>query len=167
MEGHAIFPSDDPTINIIIPKNTEIKRGALYIGDINAASSPEKLKQFDIQAILTVASETQLDLSGAGVSWHKVVPVEDFISFDIKRYFQESIDFIDTNLTQGINVLVHCFAGVSRSSSIILAYLMKTQGMTFREAFNYAQDKRKQINPNPGFVLQLKDYENYLLFTDY
>ena len=57
------------------------------------------------------------------------------------------------------NVLVHCFAGVSRSSTIVMSYLMKKLGMTFKEVLDYVRKKRWVVNPNPGFVRQLKRYE--------
>lgn len=50
------------------------------------------------------------------------------------------------------NVLVHCFAGISRSSSGIIAYLMNKYGQTFTEALAYCKAKRPIVDPNPGFV---------------
>ena len=49
------------------------------------------------------------------------------------------------------NVLVHCFAGVSRSATTVIAYLMKKLQWSLLRAFNYARDCRSIINPNPGF----------------
>jgi protein-tyrosine phosphatase len=51
-------------------------------------------------------------------------------------------------------------AGVSRSSSICIAYLMKSNSWTYEKALEYIQSTRNEVNPNQGFVKQLKDYQN-------
>jgi len=72
------------------------------------------------------------------------------------------IDWIDENLKRNINVLVHCFAGVSRSASTVIAYLMKMNQMDYKSAYNFCKDKRMVTCPNPGFVRQLKEFESTL-----
>ncbi|CAF3584139.1 unnamed protein product [Rotaria sp. Silwood1] len=53
--------------------------------------------------------------------------------------------------------------GVSRSATIVLAYLMKYHHNTLTEAFHYLLEKRSQIWANEGFMLQLLRYENELI----
>jgi protein-tyrosine phosphatase len=81
---------------------------------------------------------------------------------DIKQHFQKSNEFIENCLRKDGKVLVHCHAGISRSSTIILAYLIKHQNMSFEDALAHAQTKRTKINPNPGFRKQLKEFEKSL-----
>ena len=64
---------------------------------------------------------------------------------NIKRYFQKAFDFIEKKISDGKNVLVHCSAGVSRSASIIIAYLMKKNQMKYNDAFKYVKAIRKVI----------------------
>jgi protein-tyrosine phosphatase len=52
---------------------------------------------------------------------------------------------------------------VSRSATIVLAYLMKYHHNTLKEAYSYLVEKRPQIWPNEGFLLQLIRYENDLI----
>lgn len=78
---------------------------------------------------------------------------------NIIQYFPTCIDFIenalkDPNGTNG--VLVHCFYGVSRSSSVVIAYLMKKYNLTYQKAFERAKSKRKLVYPNHGFAMQCK-----------
>jgi protein-tyrosine phosphatase len=47
-------------------------------------------------------------------------------------------------------------AGVSRSATITIAYLMSRAGLNFKTALTEVRKRRKQISPNPGFVGQLK-----------
>ncbi|KAL3831706.1 hypothetical protein ACJMK2_023425 [Sinanodonta woodiana] len=68
-------------------------------------------------------------------------------------------------LEQGRNggcVLVHCNAGVSRSATIVIAYLMQFREMKYQEAFNYLKEKRPAICPNEGFRTQLLQFEKQL-----
>lgn len=55
--------------------------------------------------------------------------------------------------------MVHCLAGVSRSVSLVLAYLIKHRGMSYREAYELIKGRRKIIHPNDGFIEQLKRFE--------
>lgn len=52
--------------------------------------------------------------------------------------------------------------GVSRSASVVLAYLMKEYNYTLEDAFNFTKQKRTCINPNAGFRVQLATYESIL-----
>jgi len=56
--------------------------------------------------------------------------------------------------------MVHCLAGVSRSVSLVLAYLIKHKGLTYNKAYDYVKAKRKIIHPNDGFIEALKKLEN-------
>ena len=57
---------------------------------------------------------------------------------------------------------VHCVAGMSRSSSIVAAYLMKEFGMSAKQALFFTKKRRPIIRPNKGFLHQLIQYEDYL-----
>ncbi|KAF2738935.1 phosphatases II [Polyplosphaeria fusca] len=56
-------------------------------------------------------------------------------------------------------VLVHCFQGVSRSGSVVVALLMRRLGLSFDEALERARESRPIIMPNPGFADQLRVWE--------
>ncbi|XP_072485801.1 serine/threonine/tyrosine-interacting protein isoform X1 [Notamacropus eugenii] len=81
-------------------------------------------------------------------------PVENII-----RFFPMTKEFIDGSLQTGGKVLVHGNAGISRSAALVIAYIMETFGVKYREAFTYVQERRFCINPNAGFVHQLQEYE--------
>lgn len=54
-------------------------------------------------------------------------------------------------------------AGISRSPTIIVAYLMSKAKMALGDAFDLVKQKRPIIGPNPGFVEQLEEFERQLL----
>lgn len=56
----------------------------------------------------------------------------------------------------------YSFAGVSRSSSCVIAYLMQEHGLGMFDAMSFVRRKRPIIFPNPGFQRQLLDFEKYL-----
>lgn len=67
-------------------------------------------------------------------------------------------DALKSNKGRG-RILVHCSAGVSRSPTIVVAYLMKHRNMSLRTALGHVVRIRPQVSPNPGFIEQLKDME--------
>jgi dual specificity phosphatase 12 len=56
--------------------------------------------------------------------------VADVSSQSLMRHFPAAISFIKEGMRSG-GVLVHCFAGVSRSASCVIAFLMQERKMTF------------------------------------
>jgi protein-tyrosine phosphatase len=90
-----------------------------------------------------------------------VIPAEDYDSFDLSSRFEECIKFIDEQ-RKCTNVLVHCYAGVSRSATITIAYIMKTSSKKFENAFEEVKKRRICISPNEGFIDQLKDFEKII-----
>jgi len=76
--------------------------------------------------------------------------------------FDEAHKFINMARDNKKGVLVHCARGVSRSSTVVIAYLMKENGWRFSEAFRFVANKRPMIRPNKGFVEQLMTFENQL-----
>ena len=58
--------------------------------------------------------------------------------------------------------MVHCYAGVSRSSTIVISYLMKKLGWPYKKTVEHVRKQRWVCNPNPGFVKQLKHYEAHM-----
>jgi protein-tyrosine phosphatase len=56
-------------------------------------------------------------------------------------------------------VLVHCAAGVSRSPTLVIAYIMWSQKKTRKEAYEYVSSKRPIIDPNENFMNQLEMFE--------
>lgn len=78
-------------------------------------------------------------------------------------FFLTIYDFICLQVAlSGGKTLVHCVAGISRSASVCIAYLMKYHGLSLLEAYNDVKLKRPLIRPNCAFFKQLMKYENSL-----
>lgn len=61
------------------------------------------------------------------------------------------------------NILVHCSAGISRSPTLVLAYMMKKNHWTLEEAFDKMRKLRQIVDPNVSFIIQLREWEKFLL----
>lgn len=93
---------------------------------------------------------------------YKVLKIDDFQFQDIKQHLPTVYTFIHEARTSGGKVFVHCAAGVSRSASMVISYLMKLNGWTFQEAFDFVKQIRNVICPNSGFRKQLLEYQQEL-----
>ena len=88
---------------------------------------------------------------------------EDLEDVNLMNYFENTFKFIDQGREDG-KVLVHCNSGMSRSGTIVVAYVMRSEGMRHDEAMEFAQSKRNNpIYPNEGFLEQLRQYEEILI----
>lgn len=91
---------------------------------------------------------------------YKNVNIHDNADFSLDKVFDDCFDFIDDGRHYG-NVFIHCSGtiGLSRSTSICVAYLMNKEKQSFSDALNNVKEVRSFVKPNDGFVKQLKDYE--------
>ncbi|KAL1131941.1 hypothetical protein AAG570_011552 [Ranatra chinensis] len=88
-----------------------------------------------------------------------ILEIADSCVENIIQHFNVVRDFINETLEKGEKVLVHGNTGVSRSAALVLAYIMEKYGLSVREAYDIVQQKRFCINPNEGFMAQLREFE--------
>ncbi|XP_044046588.1 dual specificity protein phosphatase 5 [Siniperca chuatsi] len=135
----------------------------LYLGSAYHASRQDYLSDLHITALLNVSRR---DLQPANGHYdYKWIPVEDSHMADISSHFQEAIEFIDHVKQSGGKVLVHCEAGISRSPTICMAYIMRTQQLRLDAAFDIIKQRRAVISPNFSFMGQLLQFESEVLST--
>ena len=136
--------------------------GGLYLGNMSAARKIHTFTTCKINSILTVSAETWLEYDSKSDLKHYRIKALDTIGFNISKHFDEGIQFIRKSLESG-NILVHCFAGISRSATIVIAYLMQEKSMNLKAALELVQSKRTIASPNDGFMRQLSEFEDKLL----
>ncbi|GJE99573.1 ual-specificity phosphatase domain-containing protein [Phanerochaete sordida] len=125
----------------------------LWLGDISSALDPKNLREKNIHSILTamrgkvVVEETFNRLQ---------ISINDVESEDILRHLVVAITFIQAELDKGRGVLVHCLAGISRSTSMVAAYLMYSRGLSPEDALTLIRKARPQVEPNDSFLAQLQ-----------
>ncbi|XP_072737014.1 dual specificity protein phosphatase 12 [Ciconia boyciana] len=128
----------------------------LYVGGTESCLSPESLAAAGVVAVLTVDAEEPPAVPGMRALhvWARDEPGADLLS-----RLDDCAAFIGAARADGGAVLVRCQAGVSRSVAVVTAYLMKTQGLGWEEAYAAVRAAKPDAEVNPGFQGQLKLYE--------
>lgn len=133
----------------------------LWLGAIQSSCNREELEKRNIDTIVSA-------ILGASATFPydfkyeraKLRDVEDEnIVDEIRRLLPE----IHKSICLQKGVLVHCIWGKSRSTTIVAAYLMKYRSMSVDEALKFIKEKRSQIDPNSGYIDQLREYERELI----
>ncbi|KAJ7461746.1 hypothetical protein B0H11DRAFT_2055850 [Mycena galericulata] len=125
----------------------------LWVGDIRSATNTENLKANKIFSILS-AMRGRVTINETFIR-HQIL-LDDTEEEDVLVHFIPAITFIQAELDKGRGVLVHCQAGMSRSVTIVAAYLMYTQNIDTQSALDIIRQARPNIEPNPGFLYQLE-----------
>ena len=127
----------------------------LYLGSYANAHNKAYMKSLGITHILSIAP---LEPVFPKDFKYLTIQIDDSLDSDLTPYFQSCHNFIDDARKEG-GILIHCAAGISRSASIVIAYLMKHNGWSYEQSYHYTCKCRKIICPNGSFIKQLKAYE--------
>eukprot|EP00802_Teleaulax_amphioxeia_P013362 Tamp_13412.p1 GENE.Tamp_13412~~Tamp_13412.p1 ORF type:complete len:435 (-),score=91.89 Tamp_13412:248-1552(-) len=143
----------------------------IYVSGYEGAKDFHALKRLGITHILNLVGEGLYSMPEVGPVEetyfpdhfvYKHITSTDTTSQDLRQFFRQTSPFIELGCKKGA-VLVHCWAGISRSVSCICAYLMDHEQYTFHEALNHIRVGRPLANPNEGFRKQLELYEQDLM----
>ncbi|XP_067337058.1 dual specificity protein phosphatase 19-like isoform X2 [Channa argus] len=132
-------------------------RPFLLLASQDAVHDIDTLQRYKVSHVLNVAYGV-INLFPDQLVY-KTLQILDLPETDITSYLGECSTFIDQAREQNGVVLVHCNAGVSRSSSIVIGYLMMREGLSFDEAYSQVKLARPSMHPNPGFYQQLQSYK--------
>jgi len=149
-----------------VPK--EIKQNAnqidsnIFLGNSKAAQDQKWLREVGITNIINTAAEIpnffpqHLRYFNLGLKDNPVTGDEDLLAVlePSFRYISGILKF-----NRDAKIFVHCHLGISRSSSIVIYYLMRSRGWSFDEALKYVQSKRPIVSPNQWYTKQLRDVE--------
>lgn len=130
----------------------------IYLGSQDSVS-PSNFEEYQITHVLSVGIETPLTSSDKLNVQCYFLPCLDLPETELNLVLEQAFAIMNPIREKGGRVLVHCNAGVSRSSTLCIAYLMRMEGMTFERAFQLVKSKRECIRPNDGFLKQLKMFK--------
>jgi predicted protein tyrosine phosphatase len=133
--------------------------GILFLSGISILS---KYQEYHIDHIISIVP-LQRQLTSETIQ-HDILPIEDTPQQATVSIFAENIDrlldSIHKSLLEGKRVAVHCQAGVSRSATVVIAYMMKYEGLSLNDAVEYVSTHRPAICPNRGFLEMLASRSN-------
>jgi len=129
----------------------------LFLGGADS-SRGNVLEEYNISAVINLCAGTTETREVNGVTEWRIA-AEDSTDYDISPYFKESFEFIERFINEEKNVLVHCLAGVSRSCTIVLSYLIqKYPDLILNDADYLVFRRRPFTNPNSAFLEQLETF---------
>ncbi|XP_065215061.1 dual specificity protein phosphatase Mpk3 [Planococcus citri] len=134
----------------------------LYLGNAANSEDLEALSRHGIKYILNVTPDLPNKFEKTSSMKYMQIPIADHWSQNLASFFPKAIQFIDEGRSQKIGVLVHCLAGVSRSVTITVAYLMSHMSLSLNDAFSLVRSRKSNVGPNFYFMEQLHAYEREL-----
>ncbi|EIW79104.1 phosphatases II [Coniophora puteana RWD-64-598 SS2] len=131
----------------------------LYLSDYWTARDAQQLRKLGITHIISLL-ECIPELKDHEDIKKLHIAIQDTPEADILQYLDTTTVFIKDALAENEQnkVLVHCFQGISRSATVVCAYLLATTTMVPSEAVAYVRSKRGIVSPNAGFKKQLVTY---------
>lgn len=134
----------------------------LFLGSLEDIHDVENISKNGVSHILTVDSTSlpaklQDEFIHKGISLDHVYML-DTLDFELCSALQNALQILNSRSSSCISV-VHCFAGVSRSASVIICYLMKRLDISYDRAYHIVKEKKSDISPNPNFERQLRLFE--------
>jgi len=143
----------------------------LFLGNVEAALDPVWLENAQVTRVISILSECPDYSSSKFRSLHinhKFFDADDVSEQKIANYFPECVTFIQDAIDSEENILVHCRQGVSRSCTVVCAYLMSINpDWTPMETVSFVRKSREIVEPNEGFMFQLEVWKaNSYIFND-
>lgn len=125
---------------------------SIFVGQLVIAQNKDILKKLGITHIVNLSQYPNYfpnDFS------YLTIDIPDSPDVDISQHFTKASRFIHNAYLKKGRILIHCFAGLSRSPTICISYLVKKRKMTLSEALDFYVTKRPHVI-NDGFMRQLK-----------
>ena len=125
----------------------------LYVGNYENAQNLDFLRSKKIDTIVNCSKE--LNNVHPNIFNYIRLELEDTPTQDLSHVLDPVSEKIIELIKNKNNVFVHCYAGISRSTSIIINTIMKLHDWDFEKSLKFVKNMHPNTNPNPGFVKQL------------
>nr|CAB3240201.1 dual specificity protein phosphatase 22-like [Phallusia mammillata] len=128
----------------------------LFVGNIRDAKDAKQLEENKITHILSIHDNAKPVLEGKE---YLCISASDTPEQNLTPFFHQCTKFIHEARLNGGVVLVHCLAGVSRSVTVTVAYIMVSTNHNHLNTLNAVRHARTVANPNFGFQKQLQKFQ--------
>lgn len=139
----------------------------IYIGD-KYSCNETNIKKFEVNTVLTLLCEPlALERRISGIDY-KFVYMLDLESQNVftSNILHKSIEFLQKCYKTNQSILIHCESGISRSSTIVTAFLMKQNNWSCQHSLEFLREKHSISRPNDSFIKQLELFEKIGYITD-
>ncbi|EJW84664.1 dual specificity phosphatase [Wuchereria bancrofti] len=134
----------------------------LYLGSQQDAMDSSLLSKYGIKYVINLSVNCpEPDILKQEGHFMRI-PVSDTYQAKLLPHFEDAFKFLDKVCERGSVALVHCLAGISRSPTLAIAYMMRRNNWTSEQAYRYVKERRPSISPNFNFMGQLLEYETRL-----
>ncbi|CAD5215039.1 unnamed protein product [Bursaphelenchus xylophilus] len=135
----------------------------MFLGSQEDALDRNFLSKLPIQKVINISENCpRSDLIPNDERHFLRIPVNDTYDAKLSPFFEKAYEFIEDARRSNQKVLVHCLAGISRSATLAIAYVMRSKKLTAEDAYKFVQTRRPSISPNFNFMGQLTVYERNL-----
>jgi len=137
----------------------------IWLGEANDAMDIETLKKNGVNSVINCADQATLTCGEYyPIGWSYLgIECDDKANYDIiGKHLNEFTDFMDECVVNKRKVLVHCVAGINRSATLLIAYLVRRRGMSLIDAISLCHAKRPIILTNEAFVMSLIEWSERL-----
>uniref|UniRef100_A0A336LIR5 Dual specificity protein phosphatase 15 n=1 Tax=Culicoides sonorensis TaxID=179676 RepID=A0A336LIR5_CULSO len=132
----------------------------LYVGSYRDSKDIAQLEKNEITHVVAIHDSPKRLYPNLH---YLMIMASDTPDQNLTQYFPLCNDFIHSARLQEKNVLIHCLAGMSRSVTVCVAYIMSVTNLNWQEALKVVRSGRQVANPNKGFQSQLQDFEMFKL----
>lgn len=153
----GIVPIEDVKYGFVIDTKPDNKPSLIidniYLGSQDCVDLIV-LREHNINFVLSLGIEPIFDYPYDIA--HAFIECLDLPEANLIKIIHDCIPFIKRTINDDKNILIHCNAGISRSSAVVIGFLILERKFTYLDAYDIVKKGRNCIKPNVGFVKQLK-----------
>jgi predicted protein tyrosine phosphatase len=131
----------------------------VFISSVDGAHNWEEIEKHAITHVLCVAPDLEHKFKDKKIIYHQL-DILDTVDEDLTKFMKPCMEFIETARNSDGKVLIHCQAGISRSASVCILYMMWKNGLDYDQAYEELKKNRVVVRPNKGFVVHLRNLHN-------
>lgn len=124
----------------------------IYLGGIMGACNYEFFRNNNIKYVVNISDNIPTFFRDREIDYLMIEKSDNGREDLTREELDRAYNFISHAQEKEKNVLVHCFAGKSRSVAIVIYYLKRKSGLTINQCIDFIKERRRWINPSKKFI---------------